>query len=252
MRTVIEVAGADRESFLDGLITNTLPTPGEGLRYAALLTPQGKFIADFLVLAQADRLLLDVAASHAPTLFQRLSMYRLRADVTLAESELKVARGTGVAPPDSHPDPRFQDGMAGGMAGGMARVWQVFGAEAADFDDRALRVAHVVPATGIELTPDSYILEHGFERLGGVDFRKGCFVGQEVVARMKHKTELRKGLARVRLSGPVETGTEVTAQGRAAGTIHTVAGDLALAYLRFDRAEGMEAAGVEVTLDHRP
>ena len=114
--------------------------------------------------------------------------------------------------------------------------------EAQDWD--ALRVSLKVPLSGIELTPDSYILEMGFERLNGVDFKKGCFVGQEIVARMKHKTELRKGLARVSITGTAQAGDEITAAGKPVGMLHTVSGDLALAYLRFDRAsDEMKTAG---------
>jgi hypothetical protein len=87
----------------------------------------------------------------------------------------------------------------------------------------------------------------GFERIHGVDFRKGCYVGQEVTARMKHKTELRKGLARVSVSGDAQAGTPIMAGDKPAGTLHTRAGDEALAYLRFDRATGaMEADGATV------
>ena len=96
----------------------------------------------------------------------------------------------------------------------------------------------MIPETGVELTPDSFILEMGFERLSGVDFRKGCYVGQEVTARMKHKTELRKGLAKVSLEGAARSGTEITSEGKPVGTLHSVAGNTGLAYLRFDRAKG--------------
>ena len=233
-RTILALTGGDRVGFLDGLITNTVPAEGEGLRYAALLTPQGKFIADFFLLAEGDRHLLDVATSHAAPLFQKLILYRLRADVQIAETDLKVARGTGPAPEGAWPDPR-DPGLG----------WRLYGEEGGDdgTDWDALRVALGIPETGIELTSDSYILEMGFERLGGVDTRKGCFVGQEIVARMKHKTELRKGLARVRIKGAAGPGAEITVAGRPAGTLHTVAGDSGLAYLRFDRAAGEMSAG---------
>jgi folate-binding protein YgfZ len=91
---------------------------------------------------------------------------------------------------------------------------------------------------------DSYILEMGFERLNGVDFRKGCYVGQEVTARMKHKTELRKGLVRVRVDGEAPPpGTEILAGERTAGVLHSSAGGTGLAFLRFDRAQGELVAG---------
>jgi folate-binding protein YgfZ len=164
-------------------------------------------------------------------------MYKLRADVGLAESPLKVFRSDG----EGHADPRHP-------ALG-SRVYAESGSDSgADLD--AVRVRHLIPESGIELIPDeSYILECGFERLNGVDFRKGCYVGQEVTARMKHKTELRKGLAKVALDGVVPVGTEVIAEGKPAGNVYTQAGGQGIAYLRFDRATGpMEAAGVGVRL----
>ena len=105
-------------------------------------------------------------------------------------------------------------------------------------------MAACIPETGVELIPDdSYILECGFDRMGGVDHRKGCYVGQEVTARMKHKTELRKGLATVSVAGAAPIGTEIMAGDKSAGTLFTQAGGQAIAYLRFDRAEGVMQAG---------
>ena len=232
-RQIIEVTGADRVEFLQGLVTNDVRR--EGLTYAALLTPQGKYLADFFVLPRPDSLLIDVAASHAAMLLQRLSMYRLRAKVALEPVALTVSRGTGPAPDGALPDPRHPD-----------LGWRLYGdgADAGDGTDwDALRVAHAIPETGIELTTETYILEAGFERLNGVDFRKGCYVGQEVTARMKHKTELKKGLARVQVDGSAPVGTVIEADGREAGTLYTQSGGAGLAHLRFDRAEGEMTAG---------
>ncbi|KPP90251.1 MAG: folate-dependent protein inplicated in Fe-S cluster metabolism YgfZ [Rhodobacteraceae bacterium HLUCCA08] len=236
-RTLLSLTGTDRTDFLQGLVTNDVTRPG--LSYAALLTPQGKYLVDFLVLTGADEIVLDVASSHAAGLFQRLTMYKLRADVQIAESALHVRRGTGPAPDGALPDPRHP-----------ALGWRLYGPGQDDAagddgtDWKALRVAHVIPETGIELTPDTYILEAGFERLNGVDFRKGCFVGQEVVARMKHKTELKKGLVQVAIEGEAAAGTAITLEdGREAGILFTRAGDKALAQLRFDRGAGPLNAG---------
>ena len=240
-RRVFAITGKDRESFLQGLVTNDIAKARGGIAYAALLTPQGKFIADFFLIGQPDRVLLDAAAESADALVQRLSMYRLRADVQITETALVVSRGTGPAPEGALPDPR--DAAMGWRAYGAADV-----SDATDWD--AQRVAHLVPEAGEELTGESYILEMGFERLRGVDFRKGCYVGQEVTARMKHKTELRKGLARVLISVDAAPGTPIMAGEKEVGTLHTVSGNRALAYLRFDRAEGeMTAGGAIVTLD---
>ncbi|MCU0907574.1 MAG: folate-binding protein [Rhodobacteraceae bacterium] len=240
-RTVIAVSGPDRTPFLQGLVTNDVRHLTDGPRYAALLTPQGKILADFLLVAAdpglvADTILIDVAAPLAADLLRRLTMYRLRADVQVRVTDLAVTRGTGPAPAGAIPDPRHP-----------ALGWRLYGPHAGDdgTDWDALRVAHVIPQTGIEIVPgDSYPLEMGFERLHGVDFRKGCYVGQEVTARMKHKTDLRKGVVAVQVAGPALPGTPiVTPDGREAGVLHTRSGDRALAYLRLDRAPSGLVAG---------
>ncbi|GGO50619.1 hypothetical protein SAMN05444398_101950 [Roseovarius pacificus] len=238
-RKIIEIAGAEARSFLQGLVTNDIGKLDQGLVYAAVLTPQGKYLADFFLVPRGDAILLDVDASLAQSLMQRLSMYKLRADVTLSETDLTVQRGTGPAPDGAMPDPRHPD-----------LGWRLYGEEPGDdgTDWDAIRVAHCIPETGIELTPDTFILEAGLDRLNGVDFRKGCYVGQEVTARMKHKTELRKGLVTVQIDGTAPVGTEITADGKPAGTLFTQSGGRAIAYLRFDRAKGpMQANGTTVT-----
>ncbi len=233
-RIIIEVAGADRETFLQNLVSNDLGRLREGLVHTALLTPQGKYLADFFLKAEGERILLDVTEGLAPGLFQRLSMYRLRSDVQLAPSAIQVRRGTGPAPEGALPDPRHP-----------ALGWRLYGAEGGDdgTDWDAIRVEHVIPETGIELSPETYILEAGFERLAGVDFRKGCYVGQEVTARMKHKTELRKGLAQVLVEGAAPAGTPILAGEREVGTLYTQSGGRGLAHLRFDWAVPDMTAG---------
>lgn len=235
-RTLIQISGSDSFDFLQNLVSNDVSGARTGLIYTALLTPQGKYLADFFLTMQGDAFLLDVAATLAPGLAQRLNMYKLRADVTLSESPLKVSRGTGPAPDGALPDPRHPD-----------LGWRLYAPDALPDDGTdwdALRVAHVIPETGIELIPnETYLLEVGFEGLNGLDFKKGCYVGQEVVARMKHKTELRKGLVQVDITGTAPVGTEITADGKPAGTLYTRSGGHALAYLRFDRARGPMTAG---------
>jgi len=234
-RTLLKITGTDRETFLQGLVTNDVRKIADGPIYAALLTPQGKYIADFFLLNLGDAIGLDVDATLAPALAQRLEMYKLRASVGVEEAGGHLHRGLGEAPADGWADPRHP-------ALGW-RSWRDAPAEADGTDWDALYVQHLVPQSGMELHPDTFILEAGFERLGGVDFRKGCYVGQEVTARMKHKTELRKGLARVTVDGDAASGAEIVANGKAAGVLHTRAGDAAIAYLRFDRAHGEMRAG---------
>ena len=238
MRRIIRVGGADRVDFLQGLVTNDVTRAPV---WAALLTAQGKYLADFLIVPQGDALLLDVDARLADDLLRRLSMYKLRAAVELAPTDLKVTRGTGTAPDGAIPDPRHP-----------ALGWRLYGEARGDdgTDWDAIRVAHAIPESLVELIPnETFILEAGFERLHGVDFRKGCYVGQEVTARMKHKTELRKGLVTVAIDGEAPVGTPILmADGREAGTLFTQSGGRAIAHLRFDRMDGpLTAAEATVT-----
>ncbi|MEL6169911.1 MAG: folate-binding protein [Pseudomonadota bacterium] len=241
-RRVLSIGGADRRDFLQNLVTNDIGQIDDGPVYAALLTPQGKYLADFFLTDGGDMIYLDVAEAVADDLARRLAMYRLRADVTITPTDLCVNTGLGPAPDGAAPDPRHP-----------ALGWRAISERAvADPTDRvALRVAHLVPETGIELIPnETYPLEAGFERLNGVDFRKGCYVGQEVTARMKHKTELKKGLAFVCIDGPAEPGEEISRDGKIVGTLLTRSDDHAIAYLRFDRAgPGMQAGDTTVTYD---
>ncbi len=243
-RTVLKISGADARHFLQGLVSNDVDKLDHGLVYAAMLTPQGKYRADFFLVPMGDDILLDVDSTLAPGLKQALTMYKLRSAVEIEETARVVTRGLGDVPDGAFADPR--DASLG---------WRGYDGQPGDpdVDWDALRVAVGVPQSGVELTSDSFILEMGFERLNGVDFRKGCYVGQEVTARMKHKTELRKGLAQVAVTGSAPVGSEITADGKPAGTLFTQAGGKGLAYLRFDRAKGAMTAGdAEVSLVGEP
>ena len=239
-RVVLRVSGSDARDLLQDLVTNDLDRLEEGkLIYAALLTPQGKYLFDFFITLDGDALLVEVVKDRAPALAQRLMMYRLRREMEIEATEQTVSLhwGLGAPPSGAMPDPRSD-----------ALGWRLYGDPVEATSDRAaydaLRIAVMAPETGAELiADDSYILEMGFERLNGVDFKKGCYVGQEVTARMKHKTELRKGLAVVEVEGEASPGDQIEAGGKAAGSLHTIADGKALAYLRFDRAVGEMTAG---------
>lgn len=244
-RAFLRVTGPDREKFLQGLVTQDVGRVArEGIGYAAMLTPQGKLIVDFLLVAEPESVLIDVAEGHAADLAQRLTMFRLRSKVAIEPAEMAVTRGLGPRPEGALDDPRHP-----------SLGWRLYGAalsQGAPVDWDALRIAALVPETGAELVPgDSFILELGFERLKGVDFRKGCYVGQEVTARMHHKTELRRRLVSVRVSGAVPPGTPILmADGREAGVIYSQAGGRGLALMRMDRAGGALTAGdATVTVD---
>lgn len=248
-RRVLRMEGGAARDVLQNVVTNDVGRlkPGQAV-YAALLTPQGKYLSDFFVLESPDgAVLIDADHGQAGALAQRLGMYCLRRDARVTgDAGLGVALIWGDTPPDAPdgafivPDPR-----------NPALGWRLYAADPAPalaatgaapatpaaYDAR--RIAHLVPATGIELIPnETYILEAGFEALHGVDFRKGCYIGQEVTARMKHKAALKKRLVRVRVEGEAAPGTPITADGKPAGTLFTQAEGRGLAHLRLDRAQG--------------
>jgi hypothetical protein len=154
-RRVLRLSGADAREFLQNLVTGDLAGLKAGPVYAALLTPQGKYLVDFLLIPEGDAILIDVKADFADALMRRLGMYRLRADVQITETDLHVSRGLGEGPVGSFPDPRH-----------AALGWRLYSDRpggAPDIDWDAIRVTHLIPETGIELIPEeTYILEAGF------------------------------------------------------------------------------------------
>lgn len=246
-RAVLRVTGEDRLAFLQGQVTQDIDRViRDGIAYGAMLTPQGKLIADFLMVKADDAVLVDVAEALADGLLQRLTMFKLRSKVVIAREDMPITCGLGPAPEGALADPRDP-----------ALGWRLYGVavtQGASIDWAAVRVAACVPESGAELQPgSSFILELDFERLNGVDFRKGCYVGQEVTARMHHKTELRRGLMQVSVSSPVPPGTAVlNADGKEVGTLYTQADGQGLALLRVDRLDGdLHAAEAQITVQTR-
>jgi hypothetical protein len=241
-RGVVRVAGPDAAVFLQGLVTNDVEKLAAGQwRYAALLTPQGKILFDFLVLREdAETFLIDLPAAKAAELAKRLGFYKLRAQVTVADVSAALAV---VAAPDGEPaDPR-----APGL--GARRI---VARDAAPPPDPAARAAHEarrialrVPAGGADFAyGDVFPHDANMDLVHGVDFAKGCYVGQEVVSRMKHRGGVRKRIARVRLDGPAPAPGAAILDGElAVGQLGTAAGENALALLRLDRAEEAAKAG---------
>jgi len=238
-RRVLRVSGSDARGFLQGLVSNDVEKIDQGLVYCAMLTPQGKYLADFFLSAEDDAILLDTDSTQTDALAKRLTMYKLRADVEISADPRSVSMGSGPAPDGAWRDPRHPD-----------LGWRGYLDHTSDETDWTEQyVKHCIPSAGRELTPDSFILEMGFERLNGVDFKKGCYVGQEVTARMKHKTALRKGLAQIQIIGEAPLGTDITTEdGKVAGQLFSQSNGRALAYLRFDRAHGpLHAEDAQIT-----
>ncbi|HEY2179513.1 MAG TPA: folate-binding protein [Caulobacteraceae bacterium] len=230
-RALIGIAGPDWRGFLQGLITQDVETlePGQ-IRFAALLTPQGRLLYDLFVIGTDGGARLDCAAAHRGALIERLTMYRLRAKVEIAPSDDAVAAlWDHAAPAGWLADPRL---TALGFRGyGLA-------AEGAEGDYEAHRLALGVPGPADWGVDASYPIEADFDLLAGIDFKKGCFVGQETTSRMKRRGTVKSRLAPVAFEGPPpEPGSELLAGDLRAGEVRSGAAGRAIAVLRLDRMD---------------
>lgn len=244
-RSILKTSGSDTKNFLQSLITNDVSHTKNGLVYTALLSPKGKYLFDFFIVPKNEDYLIDISSDNAYQLIQRLNLYKLRADVTIEETGIKVGRGIGNIPVGAYQDPR-SDKLG-------YRVYDPSQTGSSIINWEHIRVQNCIPETGIELkSEETYILEANFEKLSGVDFRKGCYVGQEVTARMKHKVELKKGFVKVQISETVPVGTEIISNNKPVGKVFTQSNGSAIAYLRFDRvSDDMKADNAEV-IYHEP
>lgn len=260
-RGVLHVGGEEAISFLQALVTNSVAgiAPGTAV-YAALLTPQGKFLHDFFVTPapDGDGLLLEVEAPRLEDLKRRLTMYRLRSRVTIADVS---ADWQVLAAPDGDVQGdgviRFADPRDPGM--GQRLLWPSSLSLPDHTDDlsayHARRVALGIPDGSRDIEVEkNFMLEVRFDRLHGIDFRKGCYVGQEITARSKYRGNVRKMLLPCRVEGELPPdGTDVVVDGRSVGTVRSGAGDHVLAMLRLDRPEGtLQAGSARLTVSAEP
>jgi tRNA-modifying protein YgfZ len=251
---VVSVSGADAAGFLQGLLTNDIEglEPGKA-HYAALLTPQGKILFDMIVVrapaADSAAYLLDCAAAQAPELARRLGFYKLRAKVTIADvsAGLAVAAFWGDEPPAIegaliYADPR--DHRLGWRAILPRPTAGAIGAEHVN-EYEGLRIGAVAPTGGLDFAyGDAFPHDVNLDLLHGVDFDKGCYVGQEVVSRMKHRGTTRRRIVRVKLAGPPPApGAPIVDRELAVGVLGSSSGREALALLRLDRVEDAAANG---------
>jgi folate-binding protein YgfZ len=246
-RAVLEISGEDRVAFLQGLISNdvTKALANQAL-WAALLTPQGKWLADFFVIATGDLLLLDVEAAQLAMLIQRLSRFRLRAKVALrdasADWRVHAAWGEG-APPEglAARDPRLPE------AGWRVLAPATLPTNASAEDYAAHRLALGLPDGSKDMeAKKSVLLEGGFDELNGISWTKGCYMGQELTARTRYRGLLKRRLVPVAIEGPApERGTPIlTPEGAEAGEMRSSHGAQGLALLRLEWLEkGVLAAG---------
>ncbi|MDR3506786.1 MAG: folate-binding protein YgfZ [Caulobacteraceae bacterium] len=251
-RALISVSGPDWRSFLQGLLSQDVETLGVGeLRFAGLLTPQGKLMFDLFVLGQEEGCLIDVAAGRREALISRLTIYRLRAKVEIKPAEGAVLAAWPADAPGSDrdagwaPDPRLAALGLRGYGVSPPADATVVGETAYE----AHRLALGVPDPDADCPPETtYPIEANFDLLGGIDFKKGCFVGQETTSRMKRRGAIKNRMLPIRFEGPVPApGAEVLAGTLRAGEVLTGADGRAMALLRLDRIEG-----ADLTVDGRP
>jgi tRNA-modifying protein YgfZ len=242
-RAVVAVDGEDWRDFLQGLITQDVETlrPGEA-RFAALLTPQGRLLFDLFVIGREDGVWLDVEREGREALIARLGLYRLRAKVRIAAEDARVFAAWGDPPGAGWvPDPRLP-----------ALGWRGYGFEvasnASEADYQAHRLALGIPGPADWGTEKTYPIEANFDLLNGIDFKKGCFVGQETTSRMKRRGQIKNRMAPIAFEGPPPApGAEVLAGDLRAGEVLSGADGRAMALLRLDRIEG-----AALTVEGRP
>lgn len=251
-RALISVCGPEAAHFLHNLVTCDIAGLEQGvLAPGALLTPQGKILFDFLVSrAEGNIFRLDCMAGSAADFARRLMLYKLRAKVEISVEEqvdASVSWETDSPAPGALRDKRFPG----------INVWRHYGAPLAG-DPRtawtALRIAHGVAEAGIDYAEgDAFPHDAGLDQTGGVSFRKGCFVGQEVVSRMQHRGTARRRILLVSAESALPApGTALEAGGKPVGTLGSVDGASGLALARIDRVKGAMDAGTPVTAGGMP
>jgi folate-binding protein YgfZ len=262
-RGVVKVSGNDARDFLNGLVTTdvTLLAPNLG-RFGALLTPQGKITVDFLITeapaGHGGGFLIDCPRALAQGLADKLGFYKLRAKVAvenLSDSLGVLAVWDGA--PRIKPDLAFADPRNPALGWRILvpealvqKTADLIGAEVVDssaYD--AHRIAAGIPRGGLDfMYGDAFPHETNMDRLHGVDFDKGCYVGQEVVSRMQHRGTARTRTVRITVeSAPPEPGATILAGDKSLGTIGSSAGGHGLALIRIDRAADALAAGLPLT-----
>lgn len=262
-RGVVKVAGEDARNFLNGLVTTDLDKLKPGLgRFGALLTPQGKIIVDFLITeapaGHGGGFLIDCPKALAESLATKLKFYKLRAKVTvenLSDDLGVLAAWDGQ--PAAQPDLGFTDQRNEGLGYRILipedlkqKLSDLIGAELVDAAAyEGHRIALGVPRGGLDfMYSDAFPHETNMDRLAGVDFDKGCYVGQEVVSRMQHRGTARTRSVKVLLDGPSpEAGATILAGDKPVGTIGSTSGGKGIALVRIDRVADALDAGQPLT-----
>lgn len=278
-RGLITVGGADRTDFLQGLISNDIKRVGpDRAIWAALLTPQGKYLHDFFITEMDGRFLLDCEAERLMDLGQRLSRYKLRAEIDLGMSETEVVAAIYGEGAETHFGLPAEPGAAAPFGGGVSYVdprlaemgiravlpkedaaasLQAVGLDAGARDSYDThRLALGLPDGSRDMVVEkSILLESNFDELHGVDWDKGCFMGQELTARTKYRGLVKKRLVPVAIKGAAPApGTLIMYDGKEAGEMRSACDDIGMALMRLEYLERVlagegrfEAAGSAIT-----
>jgi tRNA-modifying protein YgfZ len=258
-RGVVMVSGPQAKDFLHGLVSNGVLSllPGHGC-YAALLSPQGKILFDFLIVAQtSDTFLLDCPRPFAADLARRLTFYKLRAKVDIADRSdttvIVATWGDGIRPAASaYRDPRdvrlgWRDILGPGDTAAVPAtpIWAP-----RTYDDHRIRLR--IPHAGIDfMYSDNFPHDANMDLLHGIDFNKGCYIGQEVISRVHHRGSSRKRIARVFFAAPAPAiGTPISVAGSVIGVMGSSTEQQGLAMIRVDKAAAALAAGERILADH--
>lgn len=250
-RGVVAVSGVDAAGFLDNLFTADVSQAGDGRAvYAGLLTPQGKILFDFIIFSDSERYLVDIDRRLVADFLKRLGFYKLRARVEIADlssERIVVAAWGGEEPPildgPVAPDPRnpalgFRAVVPPGAD--MAPDY----AEATEADYHAHRIALAMPEGGVDFAyGDAFPHDAAMDQFHGIDFKKGCYIGQEVVSRMEHRGTARRRPVVVR-GAALAAGASITAGDMPVGAVGSAHGDLGVALVRLDRARNAMDSGV--------
>ncbi len=262
-RGVIRMTGAETQGFLHRLITNSVKdiAPGES-RFSALLSPQGKLLFDFFVVplpegAEAG-FLIDCVREQSAALAQRLAFHRMRAKIAIEDlsETLGVAAILGDDAAVEIEGVLYRDLRAPGMGrrviGPREALAKLSNVAPAEYEAR--RIAAGVPKGGVDFVyGDAFVQDSNLDWLNGVDFKKGCYVGQEVVARVHHRKSAKKRILKFHFEGEAPApGAEIAAGGPPLGQVGSISGLEGLAMVRIDRLEEAQAAGATVTAGETP
>ena len=261
-RGIIEINGPDAAKFLQGLITNDIDKtrPGAAL-FAGLLTPKGKIVSDFLIfMAETGRYWIDCPRDHVSDLIKRFSLYKLRAklEITNLSDEFSVGAGWDEEPSRAlegfvaaYTDPRYAPIgqrfiVKAGAAQSAAPAPSILG----DPAYHSHRISAAIPQGGLDYVyGEGFPHEACYDDLHGVDFRKGCYVGQEVVSRMHHKGTAKTRIAAVSSSAALEGGgAEIYAAGQPVGRLGSVDGTRGIATIRLDRVQDALDRNIPLTV----